>query len=353
MSKERYNFKFSINKHLAGACHMTLWAYMFLSPMTFWRGTGITLPHYLMVSMQPLLLMIVFYMNYLYLTPKFFVAGKHRYDLLINVVIITVLGTFLHFWMDWSTELYMPFLANRYDDTLSTVAYILRDSLNLAIFAAGATALALARRWVTADQSLKEMEAARAQAELRNLRNQINPHFLLNTLNNIYALTAFDTAKAQETIQELSKMLRHILYDYQQPTVPLNDEIEFLANYVKLMRIRLAKTVDVSFNTDIQDSNVQIAPMIFISLVENAFKHGVSPTERSFIRITISADKHFIYCDIQNSNHPKTASDHSGHGIGLQQVERRLELAYPNHYTWEKGTKENNTIYYSTITIQL
>lgn len=79
----------------------------------------------------------------------------------------------------------------------------------------------------------------------------------------------------------------------------------------------------------------------------------VSPTERSFIRITISADKHFIYCDIQNSNHPKTASDHSGHGIGLQQVERRLELAYPNHYTWEKGTKENNTIYYSTITIQL
>jgi LytS/YehU family sensor histidine kinase len=148
-------------------------------------------------------------------------------------------------------------------------------------------------------------------------------------------------------------MLRHILYDYQQPTVPLNDEIEFLANYVKLMRIRLAKTVDVSFNTDIQDSNVQIAPMIFISLVENAFKHGVSPTERSFIRITISADKHFIYCDIQNSNHPKTASDHSGHGIGLQQVERRLELAYPNHYTWEKGTKENNTIYYSTITIQL
>lgn len=344
---------FSINKHIAGACHITLWAFMFLSPLTFWRGTGITLPHYLMTCMQALLLMVVFYLNYFILAPKLFVAGKHRYDLLINIVMISVLGTFLHYWMNWANELYMPYMVNRYNDILSTTAYIMRDSLNLAVFAAGATALALARRWVTADQRLKELEAARAQAELRNLRNQINPHFLLNTLNNIYALTAFDTAKAQETIQELSKMLRHILYDYQQPTVPLQDELDFLENYVKLMRIRLPETVGVTFNTDISDSNIVIAPMIFISLVENAFKHGISPTEPSFIRINISADKHFIHCEIQNSNHPKTDADNSGHGIGLQQVQRRLELAYPDHYTWLKGTKENNTIYYSTITIQL
>jgi sensor histidine kinase YesM len=344
---------FSINKHIAGACHITLWAFMFLSPLTFWRGTGITLPHYLMTCMQALLLMVVFYLNYFILAPKLFVAGKHRYDLLINIVMISVLGTFLHYWMNWANELYMPYMVNRYNDILSTTAYIMRDSLNLAVFAAGATALALARRWVTADQRLKELEAARAQAELRNLRNQINPHFLLNTLNNIYALTAFDTAKAQETIQELSKMLRHILYDYQQPTVPLQDELEFLENYVKLMRIRLPETVGVTFNTDISDSNIVIAPMIFISLVENAFKHGISPTEPSFIRINISADKHFIHCEIQNSNHPKTDADNSGHGIGLQQVQRRLELAYPDHYTWLKGTKENNTIYYSIITIQL
>ena len=344
---------FSINKHIAGACHITLWAFMFLSPLTFWRGTGITLPHYLMTCMQALLLMVVFYLNYFILAPKLFVAGKHRYDLLINIVMISVLGTFLHFWLDWTNDMYMPYLNKQSSDLVGTVSFILRDSLNLAVFAAGATALALARRWVTADQRLKELEAARAQAELRNLRNQINPHFLLNTLNNIYALTAFDTAKAQETIQELSKMLRHILYDYQQPTVPLQDELEFLENYVKLMRIRLPETVGVTFNTDISDSNIVIAPMIFISLVENAFKHGISPTEPSFIRINISADKHFIHCEIQNSNHPKTDADNSGHGIGLQQVQRRLELAYPDHYTWLKGTKENNTIYYSIITIQL
>ena len=352
MSKDKYNFHFSINKHVAGACHMTLWAYMFLSPMTFWRGTGITLPHYLMISMQPLLLMIVFYTNYLYLAPKYFVAGKHRYDLLINIVLISSLGTFLHYWMDWANDLYMPYI-HRNSDTLGTITYILRDSLNLAVFAAGATALALARRWVTTDQKLKELEAMRAQAELRNLRNQINPHFLLNTLNNIYALTAFDTAKAQEAIQELSKMMRHILYEYQKPLIPLKEETDFLENYVKLMCLRLPQTVEVTFNATQSKGSVEVAPMILISLVENAFKHGISPTEPSFVHINISTDEHQLVCNIENSNNPKTASDHSGHGIGLQQVKRRLELAYPNTYTWQQGTKDNDKTYYSTITIQL
>ena len=294
----------------------------------------------------------MFYLNYLVLTPKLFVAGKHRYDLLINVVLLTALGTLVHYWMNYVNTLYVPNYRPA-PDTIGTISYIGRDTLNMAVFAAGATALALARRWVTADQRLKELETARAQAELSNLRNQINPHFLLNTLNNIYALTAFDTAKAQETIQELSKMLRHILYDYQQPTVPLHDEVEFLENYVKLMRIRLSQTVEVTFNVQCTVANVQVAPMLFISLVENAFKHGISPTEPSFIHISIAADEHSITCDIQNSNYPKAESDHSGHGIGLQQVQRRLELAYPDHYIWQKGTKENNSIYYSTITIQL
>jgi sensor histidine kinase YesM len=323
---------------------------MFLSPMTFWRGTGITLPHYLMISMQPLLLMIVFYTNYLYLAPKYFVSGKHRYDLLINIVLISSLGTFLHYWMDWANDIFMPRM-HRDTDTLGTFTYILRDSLNLAVFAAGATALALARRWVTADQRLKELEAARAQAELRNLRNQINPHFLLNTLNNIYALTAFDTARAQESIQELSKMLRHILYDYQQPTVPLRDETEFIGNYVKLMKIRLPQTVDVTYNVRCSASDIEVAPMLFISLVENAFKHGISPTEPSFIHITIEADKQHIVCDIQNSNYPKAAGDHSGHGIGLQQVARRLELAYYEQYVWEHGPSADGKIYHSRITL--
>ncbi len=340
-----------MNKHIAGMCHLAFWAFLFLSPLTYWRGTGFNFVHYMLTCMQPLVVMVVFYLNYLVLAPKLFVAGKHRYDLLINVVLLISLGTLVHYWMDFVNGMFVP--GYRDQDTVGTLSYIARDVLNLAIFAAGATALALARRWVTADQKLKEMEAARAQAELRNLRNQINPHFLLNTLNNIYALTAFDTAKAQEAIQVLSKMMRHILYDYQKPMIPLKEEIDFLENYVKLMRIRLPQSVEVTFNAVQPTGTVEVAPMILISLVENAFKHGTSPTEKSFVHINISTNGQQLICDIQNSNNPKTASDHSGHGIGLQQVERRLQLAYPDRYTWEQGTRDNDKTYYSTITIQL
>ena len=338
-----------MNKHLAGMCHLAFWAFLFLSPLTYWRGTGFNFVHYLMTCMQPLVVMVVFYLNYLVLAPKLFVSGKHRYDLLINVVLLISLGTLLHYWMDFTNQLFIPGYKDQ--DTVGTVTYIARDVLNLAIFAGGATSLALARRWFTADQKLKEAEAAHATAELRNLRSQINPHFLLNTLNNIYALTAFDTPKAQEAIQELSKMLRHILYDYQQTTVSLADEIEFQQNYVNLMRIRLQQSVDVQFNISTLNTSVEIAPLLFISLVENAFKHGVSPSEPSFIHIHIESDEHKVVCDIQNSNHPKTADDNSGHGIGLRNVQRRLDLYYPDHYEWVHGPTADGTVFQSRITI--
>lgn len=349
----RYNFEFSMNKHVAGACHIALWAFMFLSPLTFWRGTGITLPHYLMISMQPLLLMVVFYLNYLYLAPKLFVAGKHHYDLLINLALITVLGTFLHYWMDWANDIFMPYMNRRYDDMLGTIAYILRDCLNLAVFAAGATALALARRWVTANQKLKEMEAARAQAELNNLRNQINPHFLLNTLNNIYALTAINAEQAQEAILQLSKLLRHMLYEDPQQEVPLKDEVQFLESYINLMKLRLPATVDLLTEFNYQQSSLKISPLLFISLVENAFKHGISPTSPSFIHIKIDADNKQIVCNIRNSNNPKNEKDRSGHGIGLTQVQRRLDLAYPGRYVWEKGLSDDKKEYQSKIILKI
>ena len=206
-----------MNKHLAGLCHVALWAFLFLSPLTFWRGTGIKFMQYLMYCMQPAMLMVVFYLNYLYLAPKFFVAGKHRYDLLINVVMITVFGISLHYWIEFANDLFG--VHPRFKDTISDVTNILRNCLDFCIFAGGSTALALARKWVTAEQKLRESEAAKTEAELKNLRSQINPHFLLNTLNNIYALTAIDQTKAQEAIQQLSKLLRHMLYDNQEPFV--------------------------------------------------------------------------------------------------------------------------------------
>ena len=139
--------------------------------------------------------------------------------LLINLILVTVLGITLHYWMDYVNTVYP--VPGRHLDAIDDFTRSLRNILNLAIFAAGSTALALARRYVTAAQKLQESEAARAQSEYLNLRSQINPHFLLNTLNNIYALTAIDQERAQDAIQQLSKMLRHMLYDNQESEVML------------------------------------------------------------------------------------------------------------------------------------
>ena len=187
--------------------------------------------------------------------------------------------------------------------------YIVRDITNLSIFAACATAFVLAMRWQQNEDAMLEADAVRAEAELKNLRSQINPHFLLNTLNNIYALTAFDQKRAQEAIQQLSKMLRHMLYDNQEEKVSLGDEIQFLENYVSLMKIRLPETVDVQFDKKGAKNDLQIVPLIFISLVENAFKHGISPTKPSFVHISITTDVEYqgnrgirdvVICNIEN-----------------------------------------------------
>ena len=172
-------------------------------------------------------------------------------------------------------------------------------------------------------------------------------------MNNIYELIVFDHNKAQEAVQELSKMLRHVLYDNQSALVSLEKELDFINNYISLMRIRLPKTVKVSVKLNAGNKPLHIAPLIFISLIENAFKHGISPTEDSFINISIQGHPEGkIYCEITNSYFPKNETDKSGSGIGLAQVHRRLELSYPNSYEWTKGISADGKTYTSCITIQ-
>ena len=150
---------------------------------------------------------------------------------------------------------------------------------------------------------------------------------------------------------QLSKMLRHVLYDADQ-LVNLRDEVDFLHNYIDLMKIRVPGNVEVLEHFDIPSPcTTQIASMIFISLVENAFKHGISPTAPSYIHVSVVADEHQIVCEISNTYYPKTSKDQSGHGIGLQQVTRRLDLLYPDLYTWERGPSADGKYYQSKLII--
>ena len=334
---------------------MTVWLMLFLSPLMFSHEQTISLVRVAAFSIFPLCMMTVFYTNYLWLVPRYYIAHEERFYWIFNMIMILVLAVLMQLWMHLLHPLF-PDDGRPHPEPsfLKQLLFVARNIFNLSVVLFIATSMEISSRWHQMEDERIEMEAARKEAELANLRTQINPHFLLNTLNNIYALTAFDTEKAQKAIMELSKMLRHMLYDNQQNMVNLKEEIQFIGNYVNLMKLRLPQNVEVRFHSNYPEPcNIQVAPLIFISLVENAFKHGVSPTEKSFIDINISAEKDLLTCEIKNSNYPKTQQDRSGHGIGLQQVERRLNLSYPQRHTWKKGITYNGKQYYSKIEILL
>lgn len=334
-----------MNKRLEILIHIAIWIVIILLPLMFMNhGRGMSVSQFMLTTTVPLTFMAVFYIDYLWLTPRYFVTGHRTQFFVINTFIVILLGIALHLWMSLSHD--MLGHNHREPPLILTVAFVIRDIVNLVIAAAIATLLHLALQWQTAEEARKE-------AELSNLRSQINPHFLLNTLNNIYALTAINTQKAQEAIQDLSKMLRHILYDYQRSEIELRDEVEFLKNYIRLMKLRQGPSVEINTSFHITNEQQKVAPMIFISLVENAFKHGVKPAVHCTINITIQANDKQIVCDIVNSNHPKTSTDRSGHGVGLELVRRRLELAYKGRYEWTHGVNDNQKMYHSTITIKL
>ena len=334
--------------------HVIGWGIVFGFPLLMMNrsGMGITWADYLRHGcVVPLSFLVVFYVNYFALIPRYLFAGRMRTYIIYNVLLVAAVLLGGYVWQELSFLLDKPRLPRHIGPPRWVL--IARDAFSMVLTVGLSAAIRLSRRWAQTEEARREAEKSRAEAELKNLRNQLNPHFLLNTLNNIYALIAFDADKAQAAVQELSRLLRHVLYENQQRTVSLDKEMDFIRNYIELMRIRLAAHVRVETQFDIPaGSRTQIAPLIFISLIENAFKHGISPTEPSFIRIRFSEENGEICCDIINSYHPKTDADKSGSGIGLEQVRKRLELSYPGRYTWQQGVSADKTEYRSILTIK-
>ena len=198
-------------------------------------------------------------------------------------------------------------------------------------------------------QQLMVEKARNTEAELAWLKNQINPHFLFNTLNNISSLTQTDADAAQDAIAQLSDLLRYAMYETNKKTVPIGGEVDFMRNYISLMKLRCNDKAQISARFDISTPTTEIPPLLFISLIENAFKHGLSSSRPSTIDISLvqQADRLVFSCD--NTNYPKDDTDRSGSGIGIENTRRRLDLLYKDRYRWEH-TLQNN-IYHVAITL--
>ena len=334
--------------------HVLCWGLVFAFPLFFYHPNeplDVTLKHYIRSLSGPLGYMMVFYVNYFYLVPKYLFENKRNQFLLINVALIFLTLIIMTWWWHSFSNIFSEaftrpskFNAPPKWARFSQLAFMLVLVIGLSV------AVRMSQRVIKLQQAKKEAERTRTEAELKNLRNQLNPHFLLNTLNNIYALIAFDPDKAQNAVGELSKLLRHALYDNQKKFVPLYKEVEFIKNYIELMKIRVTDDVKINSHINIaDDDSTPIAPLLFISLIENAFKHGISQAGDGEISILIDNNEDNIICEIINTNYPKRDNDKSGSGIGLEQVAKRLEIIYPNRYSWTKGIDSNTNHYFSKL----
>ena len=188
------------------------------------------------------------------------------------------------------------------------------------------------------NSSLK-LKNEQTQAELLHLRSQLNPHFFFNTLNNLYGLTIKNSKLAPEVILKLSEMMRYTIYEGEKRSVTIKDEITYLENYIELHKIRYKKSVLIEFNHAI-DKSLTITPLLFINLLENAFKHGVDTLrEDAFIKMNLSNKENVIYFSIENNFNEKKKNQKIG--IGQTNLKRRLSLLYPKKHTLEFTQTEN------------
>lgn len=187
---------------------------------------------------------------------------------------------------------------------------------------------------------MKELERDNLNQQLQYLKYQINPHFFMNTLNNIHALVDIDPEEAKHTIEVLSKLMRYVLYDADKPMAPLQKELDFLGHYIDLMRIRYTDKVRIGVSLPASVPDIQVPSLLFATFVENAFKHGVSYQKDSFIEVSLRVDEMTKEIDFlcNNSKKPnaeakqaKSSSNKKG-GVGLQNAIQRLKLIYGNEY---------------------
>lgn len=196
-------------------------------------------------------------------------------------------------------------------------------------------------QWLEAEQRNEKIKTEKLQTELSFLKTQVNPHFFFNTLNNIYSLAIVNSEKTAPAVMKLSSIMRYILAESQMDKVPLEKEVEFIKNFIDLQLVRLTDKVQVEFKVDGNINQQQIAPLLFIPFIENAFKYGVSTKETSDINIQLTAHENKVLFNVKNKIVLSNNLLNDTTGIGINNVKRRLALCYPNKHVLQVIATEN------------
>jgi two-component system LytT family sensor kinase len=340
--------------------HILIWSVFgmvlfFFQPLTW----NISVPYQLWIKQAIVMGMMVsaFYLNSFVLVPQFVLKSRTGlyFSIIVGVtVFIVLLSSYADNWLNLHQLMDAAFRksgtrhhGHRFEWDIGMIVII-------ALVIGVSTSFTTIQKWQKDKQRHQEMEQDKISSELSFLKAQINPHFFFNTLNNIYALTLVNADTSRKAIHQLSRMMRYVLYDTQNATTMLSQEIAFVKDYISLMQLRLTEVVTVTFHSPAVLKDLPVAPMIFLPFIENAFKHGVSATQPSSITINIEQQGSVLILKVVNTIIKEQSNNlEERNGIGLNNTRRRLELLYPGKHTLTIDELTAENLYSVHLTLDL
>lgn len=270
-------------------------------------------------------LIATFYFNYFFLIPQYLLVKKYWlyfFFLLLAIATVLLLSGVIFFFSDFNPEI----LSKTNPTIEKIIPVVIINAISLWLLSIASSIL------LAAYNRLKQTEKEKLSAQIASLKSQINPHFLFNTLNNIYAIAIDTSPKAADMVDKLSGMMRYTMKDTQQDFVLLEDEINYISNFIELQKLRLDRSVKLEYDILEYVPALKIAPMMLIPFIENAFKHGVNSEQKSYISIETTMNKTEFQLRVVNNkvNVQKDISERSG--LGIENTKHRLNLIYPSKH---------------------
>jgi sensor histidine kinase YesM len=295
------------------------------------------------VSLLPIIilslfLIVIFYFNYFVLIPKFLLLKK--YLLYVITLVLSIVTAFVLSGVFFKLFDFNPDNLASINPVLIKIEPVIRANAFLMLIISILASISL-----TINNHLRQLEKENLVAQISSLKSQINPHFLFNTLNNIYA-TAIDTSpRTADMVDKLSEMMRYTMKESQNDFVPLEEEISYLNNFIELQKLRLESKIKFAYSLEGDFTELQIAPMLLIPFVENAFKHGVNSEQDSNIRISIRSNESELHFFVANNkvDIQSGIKENSG-GLGIENTKHRLSLIYPSKHLLTIKETENDFI---------
>lgn len=334
------------NKWISFSLHAIAWIIVIIIPLYLNSVFGDDkLIHLFRFYVNTFFSFSLFYLGYFWLVPRYFLRDKK----LIYFLLIIFFVTSTYFISSYFNEkvLVDPVEQAQFKDAIRRLtdndkhprpplrAFGIYNHIVTSLLISGfALGLGVMEKLKQNEKRQKELEKEKLNSELAFLKNQVSPHFFFNTLNNIYSLIGIDGPTAQDSVLKLSKLMRYLLYESEHGETRMSHEIDFMNNYIDLMKLRLNSKVELKIDFPKDFADFPIAPLLFVPFIENAFKHGVSYREHSFIHIGMQIDNSQITFIAENSVGKSSQPDDQQHsGIGLENVRKRLNLLFPEKHS--------------------